>query len=389
MSRAEGAAARRTSAPVMLPLLVLMVLSAAFAACRPAAPLVVARVLVAAPLAGARVADGGDVLDAARLALEEWQTTAPAGDRLRLELVTVDEEATEPLRALLRDPHLLLAVGFTREGAAATARRLLAAPDAPAAVALANPGGGERPPGLVELAPSTYQVQEVAAAALAYNFGPLPVTVLASPEPQAVAAAQAFAALAPARDLPVRALITLSGVETDFVRLAQSVWSSAPQLVYVIGDGVDAGALWAELRLRDARARLVLGPGALGEGFYRTAGGFFEGVAALELTPQPAESERARDFVARFSARYGRVPTALAARAYDATRLGLAAVRVAAADGAPTRPAVRAALAAVTRYQGVLRTYELADGAPTRWPLAMYRLGRDGTPTLIGEPEIP
>ncbi len=173
------------------------------------------------------------------------------------------------------------------------------------------------------------------------------------------------------------------------MRLAQTVRAPTPQLVYVVGEGVDAGSLWAELRLRDARARLVLAPGVLDEGFYRTAGGFFDGVSALELTPQPAESERARDFAARFSARYGRTPTALAGRAYDAALLGLSAVRAATTGAMPTRPTVRAALAAITHYQGVMRTYELVNGAPARWPLAMYRLARDGTPALIGEPEIP
>lgn len=381
MSRVDRAAAPG----MLLSLILIAVLSACRASTHPA----VARVLVAAPLTGARAALGHDVVDAVRLAVEDWQAEAPVAAVPRLELVTLDEGATEPLRALLRDPHLLLTVGFTGEAAAAAARHLLDGPDAPAGVTLANPGPGRRPPGLVELAPTAHQVQEVAAAALAYNFGPLPVTVIASADPEAVAAAQAFAALAPGRDLPVRTVITLSGVETDFVRLAQTVRAPTPQLVYVVGEGVDAGSLWAELRLRDARARLVLAPGVLDEGFYRTAGGFFDGVSALELTPQPAESERARDFAARFSARYGRTPTALAGRAYYAALLGLSAVRAATTGAMPTRPTVRAALAAITHYQGVMRTYELVNGAPARWPLAMYRLARDGTPALIGEPEIP
>jgi len=134
---------------------------------------------------------------------------------------------------------------------------------------------------------------------------------------------------------------------------------------------------------------MVLAPADGGEGFDRPAGGFVEGGSAIELAPLPAELGQAQGFVARFSARFGRPPTAMAGRAYDATLLGLSAVTAAAAAGAPTRATVRAALTAVGSYRGVMRTYELADGAPTRWPLAMYRLGRDGTPTLIGEPEIP
>lgn len=386
MTRDERAAARRLIPP--LPLLLALLIVTAPTACRPRASFTLARVLIVAPLTGERAADGREVVDAARLAVEEWQGTQGPGGA-RIEVITIDAQAPQAVRALLRDPHLLLAVGFTDEVGAATARRLLDGPEAPAAVSLANPGPGPRPPGLVELAPTMHQVQEVAAAALAYNFGPLPVTVIASAQPAAVAAAQAFVALAPGRDLPVRALITLNTIDTDFVRLAQAVRAPGPQAVYVVGQGVDAGSLWAELRLRDPRARLVLAPGALGEGFYRTAGGFFEGVSAIELTSQPAELERAQGFVARFSARFGRPPTALAGRAYDATLLGLSAVGAAAAAGAPTRATVRAALAAIASYRGVMRTYELADGAPTRWPLAMYRLGRDGTPTLIGEPEIP
>lgn len=367
---------------LLLPLLILIV-----AACAetPSRPFDVARIGVVAPLSGEFAFQGRDVVEATRLAVEEWN--GAGGVRgLHLELIPVDEAASP--RRLLIDPRVLAVTGYPNSNAAKQARTTYGDPANPAVVSLARGGSDTPPSGVVELSPVIDQVQEVAAAAVAYNFGPSSVTIVSSGTADDIAAAQRFAAVAKERGLDIRATITLAAVETNYAQAAMIVRSTAAQLVYITGHGFDAGALWAELRPRDSRIRLIVGAGAFDEGFRRTAGGFFDGVSAIDLMLRPADAPEAADFLRAYTARFGRAPSVLAARAYDAARLTLQAVADAGQAGTPTRAAVRSALTSVTEFEGILRTYPIANGAPSSWKLAIYRLDREGRPTLIGEPEI-
>jgi branched-chain amino acid transport system substrate-binding protein len=366
---------------VLLSLLVLI------AACAetPVRPFDIARIGVVAPLTGEFAFQGRDVVEATRLAVEEWNETGGVRG-LHLELIPVDE-AVSP-RRLLIDQRVLAVTGYPSPDAAKQARVTYGDAANPVAVNLARGGSDTPPDGVVELAPVIDQVQEVAAAAVAFNFGPSSVTIVSSGTAEDIAAAQRFAAVAKERGLDIRGTITLAAIETNYAQAAMIVRSTAAQLVYITGHGFDAGALWAELRPRDSRIRLVVGPGAFDEGFRRTAGGFFEGVSAIDLMLRPADAPEAADFIRAYTARFGRAPTVLAARAYDGARLTLQAVADAAQEGRPNRAAVRSALSSITEFEGVLRTYPLANGVPSAWKLAIYRLDREGDPTLIGEPEI-
>ena len=357
-------------------------------ACRPAS-FDVARVGVVAPLTGEQAAVGRDIADGVRLAVEEWNH-AGGVHGLHLELVTYDQEQAAT-RRLTADPRVVLTVGHSDLPAASAAQQAYADTIAPAAVLLARPADppqAVRPTGLVALAPTPEQVAAVAVAAVVYNFGPASVAVVASDNPEDLAGARAFIQAAPGRDLRVVATLTVPPLETNFTRMAASVRAAAPHVVYVAGRGVDAGALWTEVRLRDARIRLVLGPGALDQGFFSTAGGFVEGVVAIELSQWPSVTPAAVAFSATFTGRFGRPPSVAAAHAYDAAALGLRAIATATRGELPARSSVRAALTAETSLNGVLRRYSLSAGAPDTWTLAVYRLDRDGVPSLIGEAEI-
>ncbi len=361
---------------------------ALLAACRQPLrmPFNVARVGVLAPLTGDRTDEGREMAAAVRLAVEEWNGVGGVAG-IHLELVEMDETWPRAAAILGADPRMLLVAGGT---SALPIAELLAQPDHPAAVVLHRTASGPLPAGVVELAPSVAQVAEVAAAAIAFNFGPVTLSAVSSGSAEAVEQARAFLSFAPGRGLIIRQTLTLQAVETSYTQAALAVRQAAPQVLYVVGQGIDAGALWSELRPRDARVRLVLGPGVLDEGFYRTAGGFFEGVSAIDLTLQPEEAPGGQRFVAAFAARFGRAPGGAAARAYDAIGLGMAAMRAAITGSElPSRAAVRQALTAQERFPGVLREYRLRDGAPAGWKLAISRLERDRRRVLIGEPEIP
>jgi branched-chain amino acid transport system substrate-binding protein len=354
-------------------------------ACTPR-PFDVARVAVVVPLTGERAGAGREVVDGARLAVEEWNG-AGGVHGLHVELITADESLPAWPRRVAADPRIVLAVGHPDAAGAAPARQAYAEARAPAAVLLAGPPVPIRIAGVVQLAPAVDQVADTAVAAIAFNFGPVNVAVVASGSDEDIAAARAFVRAAPARGLRVRGDFMLAPVETNHAQAAALLRSIAPQVVYVVGRGLDAGALWAEIRPRDSRIRLVLGPGALDDGFYRTASGFLDGVSALELTARPADVPAAAEFVRVFTARYGRPPSALAARGYDAAVLGLRAVAAASDGRRPSRTAVRAALDAETALQGVLGSYSLSGGMPGSWKLALFRLDHEGAVTLIGEPE--
>ncbi|MFN8557193.1 MAG: ABC transporter substrate-binding protein [Dehalococcoidia bacterium] len=321
--------ARPVPVPGALAVALTLALVAAIA-CAPPAPLDVARVAVVAPLSGDQAADGRAVADGVRLAVEEWNA-AGGVHGLRLEVVTIDGAQPGVARRFAADPRIVMVVAYP--GLAPDAAAIGPEADAPAVVELGAGARTERSPGVVRLAPPPEQVARIAAAAIAYNFGPTTVAIVASGTPAAITEAQSFARAAPARGLRVVANVTLANLETGYGRVADTLRRAAPAIIYVAGRGYDAGALWSELRPRDSRTRLVLGPGVRDEGFARTGRGFFDGVLALELFVRPEDAPGAAAFDRRFDERFGHQPSVPAARGYDAAALGLRAV-ASATDGA-------------------------------------------------------
>lgn len=351
-------------------------------------PFAIARIAVVAPLSGENAASGRDVLDAIDLAVGEWNARGGASG-LQLEVVAVDE--ADPVRAarVLSSRSVIAAVGFVDPVANAATRALLSRSDAPPAVTLSRTTSPP-PAGVLELAPTVDQIAEVAAAAVAYNLGPVTMTVVASGTAEDSAAADAFARFAPTRAVQIRNRFTLKAIETGYPETAVAVRGGGGALMYVSGHGYDAGSLWAELRARDSRARLVLGPGTFDRSFLDNAGGFFDGVVAIEFMTPPRDLPATLPFQRAFRSEAGRPATLTATRAYDAAGLLLTAASTAAdqAQGRPAREGVRGALAAVTAYDGILRRYPFANGALATWKLAVYRLDRDGNAQLLGEPEL-
>lgn len=344
------------------------------------------RVASVGPLTGPRAAVGQDVADGVRLAVEEANVLARPG-ALPVEGQSIDEADAARLARAAADGRLVLAIASAAPNAAVLEplRRTAAAP---ALIGLESNAEATVEPGTLALAPSAALVAETTAAALAFNFGSSDIAVVVSGTSTAIEQARLFLDIAPARGLTVRSTQYLRSIETNHAALVNPVRAGAPRAVIVFGHGYDAGALWAELRPRDARIPLMLGAGALDEGFQRSAGGFFEGVLALATTPQPREVPSALRFAEAFTARFGRPPSVTAARAHDAAQLGLRTIEQASRGSQrPGRVAVKAALAAMETFDGPFRSYRLSRGLTAAWPLALYRLERDGTPLLIGQPE--
>ena len=363
----------------LLALLALVVLLLGGGACA-SEPFDVARVGVLVPLSGQQAADGQAQVEAARLAIEEWNAAGGVAD-VRLELAVYDEAQPDAARRLAADRRVALVVG-------PPAPALTIGADRPALVSLVR---GDRPAagGTVELAPTAEQSALIAAAAIAFNFGPVSVAVVAGNEPVEQAFARAFLRLGPSRGLRLRPEAQTLPADGNIVSLATQLRAPGIDLIVIAGKGLDAGPLWSEVRSREPRTRLALAPGAFDEGFRRTASGWLDGVVVLEPARHPEDAPTAEAFVASYSARYGRPPSIAAAHAYDATRLGLRALAAAAAAPAGERRAqTRAALAEETSFVGSLRTYALAGNASSSWTLALYRLDRAGASTFLGEAEV-
>lgn len=356
------------------------------AACARATPLDVARIAIVAPLTGDRTRVGRDLRDAVHLALDEWNV-ASGTHGLRLDPVVVDDSSRVGLNRVMADPRVIGLIGGTALEAATTLSGYLERPGAPAAVLLTRTGRSV-PTGVVELAPAAEQLIELVSAAIAFQYGPVPVVVMVSGVTDAVEHAKVFARDAKLRELTVRGVLTLAPLETDYPRIAAIGRNMAAAVAYVYGNGYDAGALWAALRPLDTRIRLVMGPDTFDDGFLRTSGGFLDGVLFTETSARPADVRSAAPFVRAFTSRTGRPPGVWAGRGYDAARLLFRAVSNVARTPYPHAEQVRSALGALSEFEGAVRQYGIKDGVPTRWKLALYRLDRDGAPSLLGEPEI-
>jgi len=136
---------------------------------------------------------------------------------------------------------------------------------------------------------------------------------------------------------------------TDFGALAARVVAARPAHVVVWSLYREGSDLVRALREAGLDAEILAGDGLVSPEFPRRAGGAAEGTI-VTYPFDPDGCERARAFVRRFAARFGRPPDSFAAHGYDAVGcLVAAAVRA----GSWERAALRDALAATRGYEGV------------------------------------
>lgn len=134
----------------------------------------------------------------------------------------------------------------------------------------------------------------------------------------------------------------------------------------VLAGPADSAAVVRQLRRLRPDLAIYCGPAAGSRAFLGLAGGAAEGVRY----PDPrGPSDRAGDFARRFAARWGEPPDYLAAHAYDAAELLIAAIDRAGSG----REAIRDALRQLSPWNGVSGTI--------RWD----KLGRNDRPATLAE----
>jgi branched-chain amino acid transport system substrate-binding protein len=131
------------------------------------------------------------------------------------------------------------------------------------------------------------------------------------------------------------------GADTNLEPYISYFKTRAPDIVFVASDeGVGISVL-REARKQHLGVTFLGGDGWQGVVGQPGADGIFIGTPFTAQSPDSA----VRKFAASFRARYGMVPDAHAALAYDATRLVASALQ----SGSTTRPAVREYLASLSR----------------------------------------
>lgn len=134
--------------------------------------------------------------------------------------------------------------------------------------------------------------------------------------------------------------------ESNLADLAEKVVNVQPEAVVLIADSLQSARLTSIMRKRGLQGPIFGGPGMGQSRFAQEAGKNAEGTI-FPLLYLPGEGSE--DFERTFAARFGNRPDYLAAHAYDAVNLMVAAIRKASLD----RTAIRDAVKQLTEWRGV------------------------------------
>lgn len=138
-----------------------------------------------------------------------------------------------------------------------------------------------------------------------------------------------------------------SGNSLDFAQAMRRIDSRSPDAVILVDSSSDAAIATEHLRRVAPGVVIALSPWGANMQFVRIGGLSSEGVIAMQAVDLDSPLPRMRDFVARYRARFGDVPTTPAVQGYEAVMLGADAMRR--RGGA----SLRATLASAGRWDGL------------------------------------
>jgi branched-chain amino acid transport system substrate-binding protein len=214
-------------------------------------------------------------------------------------------------------------------------------------------------------------LQGKVAADWAKELGVTKVYVIDDSQIYGKGVADVFDASAEAAGLEVLAHDQITGKETDYKALAQSIKSAAPDLVYFGGiTQQNAGQLWKDIRaaLPDVK---MMGPDGISEqAFLDAAGSAAEGSYITFGGLSPSEyTDSAAEFRDEYKAKYGGELESYTIYGYEAANVVLTAIETAIEGGASDAAAIRAgtldALRATQDYEGVLGTWSFDANGDT------------------------
>jgi branched-chain amino acid transport system substrate-binding protein len=300
----------------------------------------------------------GSLWRGATLALEEENaaggyipaagpTTSSAAPRprpFRLEAVWSESPWQAGIGALLRllyERHAWALVG----GVDGTTTHLALQVALKSHVTLVSPGSSDpstdraNVPWLFSLAPSDADVAPAFAGALPELAGDGAFAVAASADHDGHAALVAFRRELGRRRLVPSAVVEYGASQPELEAAASRLVARAPRAVVVLGRAADTGAFVRVLRRAGHEGMIAAGTTRGDRAFAAAAA---EAAAAVVVACEPAPGAAWDRFASAYGRRWGDVPDAPAARAYDAVHAVATAVRRAGLNRARIRDAVAA-----------------------------------------------
>ncbi|MEI7556118.1 branched-chain amino acid ABC transporter substrate-binding protein [Candidatus Chlorohelix sp.] len=354
-------------------------------------PATTARIYSSLPLTGSSKAQAETLVNAAKLALDDFTGGTGKIGNFTIDYVSLDDATAakgqwdadqEKANAnkALNDPDTMIYLGTFNSGAAKVSIPLLN----PANITMISPANTY--PGLTRAAKGVTEQGEpdVYYPAKTRNYfrvitaddvqGPADVefikslnakTVFVIDDSQAygkgVADAVAAACTSAGLDCSNRASIT--GKETDYKSLAATVKSKNPDAIFFGGiTQQQAGKLVADIRAAGIKAPFIGPDGINEEAFIKDGGAAAEGVySSIGGTTEDKLPAKGQDFLKRYKAKYGNVE-AYTIYGYEMMSVALSAIKTA---GVKDRKAILAAVAATKDFDGVLGKWSFDKNGDT------------------------
>ena len=166
-------------------------------------------------------------------------------------------------------------------------------------------------------------------ARLLHDRGARSVIVLMDAANRAYSASFGHAAAAEFRGLGGTSATEIeyrSGNSLDFADVMARVVATPCDAVILVDSPGEAAIVTQHLRRLEPKVAIALSPWGANVQFLQVGGHATEGVIALQAVDLESPLARMRDFVARYRARYGELPTTPAVQGYEAVMLGTAAL---------------------------------------------------------------
>jgi branched-chain amino acid transport system substrate-binding protein len=177
----------------------------------------------------------------------------------------------------------------------------------------------------------------------------------------------------------VTATESYSQGDTDFRAQLTAIKKAKPQAIYVPGYYSDVGVIARQARELGLTVPLLGGDGWDSEKLFELGGSALDGSYFSNHYSPDNPDAKVQKFIADYKAAYGGVPDALAALAYDAAKVAVAAI-----DKAKdvSGPAIRDAIAQTKDFPGVAGTISLDENRNAVKPAVILKVG-DGKTAFV------
>jgi branched-chain amino acid transport system substrate-binding protein len=163
--------------------------------------------------------------------------------------------------------------------------------------------------------------------------------------------------------------------EKDFKRALAPLIASRPDILFLPIYFTEVGTIATQARKLGYRGIFIGGDGWEGGGLRKDMGKALEGSYYSNHFSAEDRNPEVQSFVARYLGRYHSAPPALAAMGYDAARVALDAIRRA---KAPSRPAIRDALASTRNFPGVTGIITMSPSRDAVKPAVVLKVNAKG-----------